>query len=127
MVTSSESSGTADIVRLSSTKEPLQILPNGPDSVVVQSLVPPPVPSSTESAAVIGFDMVSLLLRFESPSNLRQFMLVFDQQKNQEASDFDKKIDKGSSELYFHYYGMLSQQQNMLQDSVRTGTYYWAF
>ena len=39
---------------------------------------------------------------------------------------FDRKTDKGSSELYFHYYGMLQHQQNMLQDYHRTGTYYAA-
>lgn len=39
---------------------------------------------------------------------------------------FDRKIDKTSSELYFHYYGMLQHQQNMLQDYIRTGTYHSA-
>ncbi|KAL4520136.1 hypothetical protein Ndes2437B_g04546 [Nannochloris sp. 'desiccata'] len=39
---------------------------------------------------------------------------------------FDKKTDKGSADLYFHYYGMLQHQQNMLQDYIRTGTYYSA-
>eukprot|EP00123_Amoebidium_parasiticum_P001557 comp12674_c0_seq1/m.7764 comp12674_c0_seq1/g.7764 ORF comp12674_c0_seq1/g.7764 comp12674_c0_seq1/m.7764 type:complete len:507 (-) comp12674_c0_seq1:550-2070(-) len=38
-------------------------------------------------------------------------------------SEFDKKTDKASSQQYFHYYGQLAQQQNMLQDLVRTGTY----
>lgn len=28
---------------------------------------------------------------------------------------FDAKTDKGSADLYFHYYGMLQHQQNMLQ------------
>jgi histone-arginine methyltransferase CARM1 len=28
---------------------------------------------------------------------------------------FDAKTEKGSAELYFHYYGMLMHQQNMLQ------------
>jgi hypothetical protein len=28
---------------------------------------------------------------------------------------FDAKIDKTSSDMYFHYYGMLQHQQNMLQ------------
>lgn len=32
---------------------------------------------------------------------------------------FDSKTDKGSADLYFHYYGMLQHQQNMLQ--VRLG------
>lgn len=39
---------------------------------------------------------------------------------------FDRKTDKGSADLYFHYYGMLQHQQNMLQDYIRTGTYYSA-
>lgn len=40
------------------------------------------------------------------------------------ANNFDRKIDKGSADLYFHYYGQLMHQQNMLQDFTRTGTYY---
>lgn len=40
--------------------------------------------------------------------------------------DFAAKTDKASADLYFHYYGMLMHQQNMLQDQVRTGTYYAA-
>lgn len=31
------------------------------------------------------------------------------------ANAFDAKIDKTSSDMYFHYYGMLQHQQNMLQ------------
>lgn len=45
-------------------------------------------------------------------------------EKNKDA--FAAKTDQGSAELYFHYYGMLMHQQNMLQDYVRTGTYYAA-
>lgn len=30
---------------------------------------------------------------------------------------FDAKTDKASADLYFHYYGMLQHQQNMLQVS----------
>eukprot|EP00854_Cymbomonas_tetramitiformis_P032681 gene32681-41567_t len=39
---------------------------------------------------------------------------------------FEAKTDKASSDLYFHHYGMLEHQQNMLQDQVRTGIYYHA-
>ncbi|GMH39299.1 hypothetical protein BSKO_07197 [Bryopsis sp. KO-2023] len=39
---------------------------------------------------------------------------------------FEKKIDQSSAELYFHYYGTLQHQQNMLQDYIRTGSYYTA-
>ena len=45
-------------------------------------------------------------------------------QKQQD--EFAAKTDKASADLYFHYYGMLMHQQNMLQDQIRTGTYYAA-
>ncbi|KEH32288.1 probable histone-arginine methyltransferase 1.3 isoform X2 [Medicago truncatula] len=41
-------------------------------------------------------------------------------------SKFDEKIEPSSAKMYFHYYGQLLHQQNMLQDYVRTGTYYAA-
>lgn len=43
-----------------------------------------------------------------------------------EQDEFASKTDTGSADLYFHYYGMLMHQQNMLQDQIRTGTYYAA-
>lgn len=42
------------------------------------------------------------------------------------SNHFDAKTDSSSASMYFHYYGMLQHQQNMMQDSTRTGTYYWA-
>ncbi|XP_057956907.1 probable histone-arginine methyltransferase 1.4 [Malania oleifera] len=42
------------------------------------------------------------------------------------TSKFDDKIESSSAKMYFHYYGQLLHQQNMLQDYVRTGTYYAA-
>ncbi|KAK6138920.1 hypothetical protein DH2020_027335 [Rehmannia glutinosa] len=42
------------------------------------------------------------------------------------ASKFDDKIEASSAKMYFHYYGQLLHQQNMLQDYVRTGSYYAA-
>lgn len=36
-------------------------------------------------------------------------------------SKFDTKIEESSAKMYFHYYGQLLHQQNMLQDFVRTG------
>lgn len=40
-------------------------------------------------------------------------------------SNFDHKIESSSAKMYFHYYGQLLHQQNMLQDYVRTGYYCW--
>ncbi|KAG8369962.1 hypothetical protein BUALT_Bualt14G0067700 [Buddleja alternifolia] len=42
------------------------------------------------------------------------------------TSKFDDKIEASSAKMYFHYYGQLLHQQNMLQDYVRTGSYYAA-
>jgi 2-polyprenyl-3-methyl-5-hydroxy-6-metoxy-1,4-benzoquinol methylase len=42
------------------------------------------------------------------------------------SNAFDSKTEAASAHMYFHYYGMLQHQQNMLQDSTRTGTYFWA-
>lgn len=36
-------------------------------------------------------------------------------------SKFDDKVEPSSAKMYFHYYGQLLHQQNMLQDYVRTG------
>ncbi|KAJ0716013.1 putative methyltransferase [Helianthus annuus] len=41
-------------------------------------------------------------------------------------SKFDDKIEASSAKMYFHYYGQLLHQQNMMQDYVRTGSYYAA-
>lgn len=38
-------------------------------------------------------------------------------------SKFDSKIEATSAKMYFHYYGQLLHQQNMLQDFVRTGQF----
>jgi histone-arginine methyltransferase CARM1 len=39
------------------------------------------------------------------------------------TSVFDATREKSSSTEYFNYYALLSQQQNMLSDLTRTGTY----
>ncbi|XP_048497405.1 probable histone-arginine methyltransferase 1.3 [Beta vulgaris subsp. vulgaris] len=41
-------------------------------------------------------------------------------------SKFDSKTEASSAKMYFHYYGQLLHQQNMMQDYVRTGTYFAA-
>jgi len=37
------------------------------------------------------------------------------------VSKFEEKIEQSSAKMYFHYYGQLLHQQNMMQDYVRTG------
>lgn len=38
-------------------------------------------------------------------------------------STFDARTDETSSTQYFQFYALLSQQQNMMQDYIRTATY----
>ncbi|NXP67622.1 CARM1 methyltransferase, partial [Chloropsis cyanopogon] len=42
---------------------------------------------------------------------------------NTERSVFSERTEESSAVQYFQFYGYLSQQQNMMQDYVRTGTY----
>eukprot|EP00270_Netrium_digitus_P012218 TRINITY_DN394_c0_g1_i5.p1 TRINITY_DN394_c0_g1~~TRINITY_DN394_c0_g1_i5.p1 ORF type:complete len:244 (+),score=68.44 TRINITY_DN394_c0_g1_i5:219-950(+) len=42
------------------------------------------------------------------------------------GNKFEQKIEASSAKMYFHYYGQLLHQQNMLQDYIRTGTYFSA-
>uniref|UniRef100_A0A804QHZ1 type I protein arginine methyltransferase n=1 Tax=Zea mays TaxID=4577 RepID=A0A804QHZ1_MAIZE len=84
---------------------------------------------------------IKVVLRTEAES--KAFSLAFQQWKHQvisgkagerlengsiiaSKSKFDTKIEASSAKMYFHYYGQLLHQQNMLQDFVRTGTYYAA-
>jgi histone-arginine methyltransferase CARM1 len=40
-----------------------------------------------------------------------------------EASVFDQRTEEASAKQYFQFYGYLSQQQNMMQDYIRTSTF----
>uniref|UniRef100_A0A804QHT0 Probable histone-arginine methyltransferase CARM1-like N-terminal PH domain-containing protein n=2 Tax=Zea mays TaxID=4577 RepID=A0A804QHT0_MAIZE len=78
---------------------------------------------------------IKVVLRTEAES--KAFSLAFQQWKHQvisgkagerlengsiiaSKSKFDTKIEASSAKMYFHYYGQLLHQQNMLQDFVRT-------
>ncbi|KAL7210468.1 hypothetical protein ACSBR1_031926 [Camellia fascicularis] len=82
-----------------------------------------------------------ITIQFRKEEESRDFHCAFDQWKNEvvvqgscepngtlsaSKSKFDDKIESSSAKMYFHYYGQLLHQQNMLQDYVRTGTYYAA-
>ncbi|CAL5415561.1 unnamed protein product [Camellia sinensis] len=82
-----------------------------------------------------------ITIQFRNEEESRDFHCAFDQWKNEvvvqgscepngtlsaSKSKFDDKIESSSAKMYFHYYGQLLHQQNMLQDYVRTGTYYAA-
>ncbi|GLT79401.1 hypothetical protein SLA2020_508910 [Shorea laevis] len=79
-------------------------------------------------------------IQFGNVEESKDFHSAFEQWKNEVVqetglpngeisatrSKFDDKIEPSSAKMYFHYYGQLLHQQNMLQDYVRTGTYYAA-
>ncbi|XP_009630322.1 probable histone-arginine methyltransferase 1.3 isoform X1 [Nicotiana tomentosiformis] len=80
-------------------------------------------------------------IQFKNEEESRAFHCAFEQWKTEvvvqgsplpngvvstSKSKFDDKIEASSAKMYFHYYGQLLHQQNMLQDFVRTGTYYAA-
>ncbi|KAI7843757.1 hypothetical protein COHA_002655 [Chlorella ohadii] len=60
------------------------------------------------------------------PQDAQQPAAGEQRQRQGGGSHFDQKTEKGSADLYFHYYGCLMHQQNMLQDYIRTGTYFAA-
>ncbi|KAL2506895.1 putative histone-arginine methyltransferase 1.4 [Abeliophyllum distichum] len=82
-----------------------------------------------------------ITIQFRNEEDSRAFHCAFDQWKKEAVfqgshlpngtvstskSKFDDKTEASSANMYFHYYGQLLHQQNMLQDYVRTGTYYAA-
>lgn len=64
------------------------------------------------------------LLAFERESDVIKFADIIKKfkQGNQE-SVFAQRTDESSATQYFQFYGYLSQQQNMMQDYIRTSTY----
>ena len=56
------------------------------------------------------------LITFVKPENLASFL-------ENSKSQFSDRTTATSAEQYFQFYSLLSQQQNMMQDFVRTGTY----
>ena len=69
---------------------------------------------------------ITLLVRPESRRGMEALASVHRSQQPGTCDEFSRRTDSNSSALYFYYYGMLQHQQNMLQDHVRTGTYYAA-
>lgn len=67
-----------------------------------------------------------LILLFGSNQDLSRFSSIFSGITNQvsgKLSVFDERTEEASAAQYFQFYGYLSQQQNMMQDYIRTSTY----
>lgn len=64
------------------------------------------------------------LLNFERESDvIRLAELVRKFKQGNKESVFAQRTDDSSASQYFQFYGYLSQQQNMMQDYIRTSTY----
>lgn len=89
-----------------------------------------PVHRFSECARVGSFSYIftidgeSLVLKFPNESEMKRFHSLINEVKvGKGISVFSERTDDSSAVQYFQFYGYLSQQQNMLQDYVRTSTY----
>lgn len=72
----------------------------------------------------ITLDNDNVVLRFPTESELQRFRKLIDNVKRlRPKSAFSQRTEESSASQYFQFYGYLSQQQNMMQDYVRTSTY----
>uniref|UniRef100_A0A3Q1CWH0 Histone-arginine methyltransferase CARM1 n=1 Tax=Amphiprion ocellaris TaxID=80972 RepID=A0A3Q1CWH0_AMPOC len=74
---------------------------------------------------IITLGCNSVLLQFSSPADFQSFYNLLKNCRGHlsEHSVFSDRTEESSAVQYFQFYGYLSQQQNMMQDYVRTGTY----
>ncbi|XP_053669842.1 histone-arginine methyltransferase CARMER isoform X2 [Anopheles nili] len=75
----------------------------------------------TSHLLVVGGEVV--LFRFASRADCQQFRALLHKLSGKVNSVFNLRTEDSSASQYFQFYGYLSQQQNMMQDFVRTSTY----
>jgi len=75
------------------------------------------------SSLVITNESTSVLLSFPTVHMLRAFKGQISKLKDGMNSVFNQRTEEASAVQYFQFYGYLSQQQNMMQDYIRTSTY----
>ncbi|XP_066566975.1 histone-arginine methyltransferase CARM1 isoform X2 [Amia ocellicauda] len=77
---------------------------------------------------LITLGYISVLVQFKSRSEFTAFYSALKKRRDprKELSVFQQRTDDSSALQYFQFYGCLSQQQNMLQDFLRTATYHKA-
>jgi len=64
-----------------------------------------------------------VFLKFATKEEDKQFDEILKKVQNVNDSVFIMRTEDSSANQYFQFYGYLSQQQNMMQDFVRTSTY----
>ncbi|XP_043550743.1 histone-arginine methyltransferase CARM1 isoform X1 [Chiloscyllium plagiosum] len=74
---------------------------------------------------IVTLGCSSVLLQFPSQNEFYSFFNILKNCRghNIERSVFSDRTEESSAVQYFQFYGYLSQQQNMMQDYIRTGTY----
>merc|ERR1719394_2253797 len=77
-----------------------------------------------EKEFVVTQSSETLLLTFPDDPQANQFAAAVSKiRENKDSSMFNDRTEESSASQYFQFYGYLSQQQNMMQDFVRTSTY----
>ncbi|XP_058062051.1 histone-arginine methyltransferase CARMER [Anopheles bellator] len=76
---------------------------------------------NTAHLLVVGGEVI--VIRFASRSDCQQFRTLLQKISGKVSSVFNLRTEDSSASQYFQFYGYLSQQQNMMQDFVRTSTY----
>jgi len=73
---------------------------------------------------IFKLETETLIFRFHSEEDWGRFTgMVSNIRKGTIQSNFSQRTEDSSASQYFQFYGYLSQQQNMMQDFVRTSTY----
>ncbi|CAM1306138.1 CARM1 (predicted), partial [Pycnogonum litorale] len=72
---------------------------------------------------ILTLNNESIFLRFQNSNDANRFHGIVEHFKNDRLSVFEARTEETSSIQYFQFYGYLSQQQNMMQDFIRTSTY----
>ncbi|CAL8110241.1 unnamed protein product [Orchesella dallaii] len=76
------------------------------------------------SCFVISTEAEGLLVKIPVESDAANFQIQITKGlKGNESSVFAERTEDSSALQYFQFYGYLSQQQNMMQDYIRTATY----
>ncbi|BFZ16513.1 hypothetical protein BsWGS_19552 [Bradybaena similaris] len=75
------------------------------------------------SSLVITNDSTSVLFTFPSIHLMKALRQRVTRLKDGVMSVFTERTEEASAVQYFQFYGYLSQQQNMMQDYIRTSTY----
>ncbi|KAM6303162.1 LOW QUALITY PROTEIN: histone-arginine methyltransferase CARM1-like [Podargus strigoides] len=80
-----------------------------------------------KQSVLITMESNSALLQFKSQAEYKAFSNALKRCHSQKKNSvFNQRTDEASAAQYFQFYGCLSQQQNMMQDIVRTATYHRA-